>query len=160
MQHTYATWQERGDHFSFSYTPHRQDDGLFHAIKWKDDRKIVDIGFGRRRIARARALKWYHKRAAALAKMAENKKSHFKPKPPLTPTERRLIQLDKNLRNVAKRKKELVKIVKESRRRIASAKTRYSKWCRKEKRWLKEFEKLEQQKGKNVRIESMVNTFG
>jgi hypothetical protein len=161
MPHQYATWAEKDDHFYFGYTPHRQPDGKFHACKWKSGGLLVkDIAFGKRHVARARALKWYHKRVEALDKMAENKKSRVKPRPQLTPVERRAVQVEKNLMNAAKRKKELVRIAQQSRRRIAAAKTRYDKWAKKEKRWLKELNELERQKGKNVRIESMVDTFG
>jgi hypothetical protein len=143
----YAYWEEKDDHFRFGYTPHRQADGKFHTFKWKDGIEVKDIAFGKRGTARARALQWYHKRVEAIAKMAENPKSRFKPRPQLTPVVRRAIQVQKNLRNAAKRKKELAKIMQQSGRGIAAAETRYNEWVRKEKRWLKEFNELERKKG-------------
>lgn len=48
----------------FAYTPWRQSDGKFHALKYRvyrDGRmKLVkDVAFAKRRVAKARSLKWH-----------------------------------------------------------------------------------------------------
>jgi hypothetical protein len=63
-------WRVRGDHYAFAYTTERTSDGKFWALKYritKNAWKLVKkVAFGRRRVAKARAYKWYQNRKAAL----------------------------------------------------------------------------------------------
>jgi len=77
---------------SFGYTPHRQADGKFYAIKYRYDTKtrqgtaVKKRAFGRRKKAKETAYKWYCQRKAVLEKLASTK-----PKKPV-PTKAEVIQ--------------------------------------------------------------------
>lgn len=58
------------DHYAFAWTTERAKDGKFYALKYRITKttwKLVHkVSFGRRKIAKARALKWYNERKASL----------------------------------------------------------------------------------------------
>jgi hypothetical protein len=74
-------WKTR--RYAFGYTPHRQVDGKFHALKYRmranDSGSLVKkVAFGRRKVARDRAYKWYQE---AKAREKAPKPPKEKPKP-------------------------------------------------------------------------------
>jgi len=77
---------------AFGYTPHRQTDGKFYAIKYRYNTKtkrgtaIKKRAFSRRKKAKETAYKWYQKRKAVLEKLKA-----AKPKKP-EPTKAEIIQ--------------------------------------------------------------------
>jgi len=60
----------RGDHYAFGWTTEKTSDGKFWAFIYRITKKrwklIKKVSFGRRKIAKARALKWYHQRQEKL----------------------------------------------------------------------------------------------
>jgi len=72
-------WRTR--RYVFAYTPHRQSDGKFYAIKYRigadgGGTAVKKVAFGRRKVARERAYKWYQE-----AKAKEKPQAPPKPKP-------------------------------------------------------------------------------
>jgi len=63
-------WRVRGDHYAFAYTTERTSDGKFWALKYRVTKKawklVKKVGFRRRRVAKARAYKWYQERKRRL----------------------------------------------------------------------------------------------
>jgi hypothetical protein len=63
-------WRVRGNHYAFAYTTERTSDGKFWALKYRITRKawklVRKAAFGRRKMAKARAYKWYQQRKAKL----------------------------------------------------------------------------------------------
>jgi len=66
----YRYWRVKSDHYAFAYTTERTSDHKFWALKYRITRKawklVKKVAFGKRRVAKARALKWYHEREAEL----------------------------------------------------------------------------------------------
>ena len=68
----YRYWRVKGDHYAFAYTTERTNDHKFWALKYRITKKawklVKKVGFGKRRVAKARAYKWYCQRKAELLK--------------------------------------------------------------------------------------------
>ena len=67
----YRYCQVREDHYAFAWTTERvSSNKKFYALKYRITRKawklIHKVGFGKRRVAKARALKWYSERKVEL----------------------------------------------------------------------------------------------
>ncbi len=63
-------WQVKGDHYAFAWTTERTSDGKFWALKYRITKKywklVKKVAFSRRRMAKARAYKWFIKRKEEL----------------------------------------------------------------------------------------------
>lgn len=82
-------WQHKRDFFSFAYTPWRESDGKFYALKYRSGKVVKKVAFGRRKKAKERAYQWYCKRRAVLEKLAADIAA--KPKKP-APTKAEIVQ--------------------------------------------------------------------
>jgi putative cell wall-binding protein len=76
-------WKTR--RYAIGYTPHRQPDGKFYALKYHtkvvgSGRLVKKVAFGRRKVARERAYKWYQQAKA-------KEKTPAPPKPKAKPTD-------------------------------------------------------------------------
>lgn len=89
IKHNINYWQAAGDFFSFGYTPWRQADGKFYALKYRSNRLVKKVAFGRRKTAKKRAYEWFSKRQEVLDSMAANRAE--KPKKP-APTKAEIVQ--------------------------------------------------------------------
>jgi hypothetical protein len=118
---------------AFGYTPHRQSDGKFYAIKYRYDKttgsgaSIKKRIFGRRKKARETAYHWYCQRKAVLEKLAS-----AKPKKP-EPTKAEILQ-----QKVAKCEAQ----IKTHTTKLKLQKTLIRKWERKKKYYSKKLKEL------------------
>ena len=66
----YRYWRVKDDHYAFAYTTERTNDHKFWALKYRITKKawklVKKVGFGKRRVAKARAYNWYCQRKAEL----------------------------------------------------------------------------------------------
>jgi hypothetical protein len=152
-------WKARDDIFQFGYTVKPQQDGKFHAIKVKNNDVIKDVLCGRRKVAKSRAYRWYEKRMQTLRSQEDaaiaRRELKERRKVKLTETEKKASALRKQIENANKRMNELGRVVKQSRARIKRAETKYSKWEKKQRRWLKALEQLEP----SGRVQAFVKQF-
>ena len=155
-RYQYRWWQEDDDAYAFAYTPHKQSDGKFHAVKLRAVVEIKDVAFAKRKVARARAYKWYCKRKETLEKMEQKAQEKKAMKKQLTPIDKKLKVLKGKISNANKRMIALKKTAQQSRSRIKRAKTQYEKWKKREERWSKELTEL--QKETEGKIKSFVET--
>ena len=72
----YRYWQIKNDHYAFCYTT-EPTSGKFYAMVYRITKKSWKIGrkvaFGRRKIAKARAYKWYRQRKEKLEQLPKVK---------------------------------------------------------------------------------------
>lgn len=79
-QNNFLYWENKGDFFLFGYTPHRQKDGKFYALKYRAGTLVKKVVFGRRKTAQKRAYSWFVQRKEVLEKLRQ--KQAVKPKKP------------------------------------------------------------------------------
>lgn len=151
----YRYWQVKNDYFQFGYYTNRNPDGKFHVFKSNmRTKKVKELAFAKRKRAKARAYKWYCDRMVQLDERAKVKA--IKPKKPqLSAQEKKIQQLKRKIANADARMNDLGKIITQSRIRIKRAENRYSKWQKKQARWIKEWAKLE---SKSDRIKALIDT--
>jgi chromosome segregation ATPase len=151
----------RGDNFQYGYTVKPQKDGKFHAVVVKDENRVRDIACGRRKVAKARAERWYDKREATLKKQLEaararrEMKEKNKPKP--TPTEKKINMLKDKIANAQKRQRKLWEVRKQAKRRERRALNACEKWLKKEQQWTKQLQEL--QSSTDQRVTAFVREF-
>lgn len=76
----YRYFQVRRDHYAFAWTTERVGaNKKFYALKYRITRKawklVHKVAFGKRRVAKTRALKWFNKRKALLQEKAAVQKA-------------------------------------------------------------------------------------
>jgi hypothetical protein len=123
-------WENAGDFFLFAYTPHRQPDGKFHALKYRAGSILKKRVFGRRKKARETAYHWYCQRKAVLEKLRE--KQAAKPQKP-EPTKAEILQ-----QKVAKCEFQ----IKAHTAKLKLQKTLIRKWERKKKYYQKKLREM------------------
>jgi len=118
---------------AFGYTPHRQQDGKFYALKYKCDSKlgrgslIKKRAFGRRKKAKETAYHWFCQRKGVLEKLRAAKPVKT------VPTKAEILQkkidrADAHIRRHEKRLKLLKALIK--------------KWERRKKSWQRQINQL------------------
>jgi len=118
---------------AFGYTPHRQPDGKFYALKYKYDSKlgrgslIKKRAFGRRKKAKETAYRWYQKRKAALERMKVVR--------PVKPEPTKLEILQKKIYKADA-------YIRRHQTRLKLTETLIKKWERRKKSWQKQLQKL------------------
>jgi len=117
-KHDVNYWQVKGDFFSFAYTPWRQPDGKYYALRYRSNVLVKKVAFGRRKIAKKRAYEWFCKRRELLKWIAAKRAA--KPKKPV-PTKTEILQkkLERILGNIKKmetKKKRLETLLRKRRK--------------------------------------------
>jgi predicted nucleic acid-binding Zn-ribbon protein len=150
------------DIFQYGYTVKpQQEDGKFHFVVTKKGVKIKDLAFGRRKIAKSLAYRWYEKRMQTLRSREDaaiaRRELRERAKPKLTPTEKKINMLKARIDNAQKRQRELLKIIKQSQSRVTRATNAATKWFRKEQTWIKQLQEL--QNSTDQRVTAFVREF-
>jgi hypothetical protein len=128
--HSLRYWQVKGDFFAFGYTPHKQSDGKFHAMKFRSNKEVKRLMFSSRKVAKKRVYHWYCQRKAALSMVAAAK--------PVKPAPTKLEILQKTIQEADDK-------LKEHQKKAKLQETLIKKWQRRRKTLQHKFEFLHEQ---------------